>query len=69
MASPDAPADGACVFCAIVAHESPAYVVYEDRTTMAFLDLFPFELSLVRQGYLSPEDGWDRVTWWLFERA
>ncbi|MDQ1386313.1 MAG: hypothetical protein QOG65_3692 [Actinomycetota bacterium] len=34
-----------------------------------FLDLFPHELSLVRQGDLSPEDGWDRVTWWLFERA
>ncbi|MCU1464481.1 MAG: pseudaminic acid biosynthesis-associated methylase [Actinomycetia bacterium] len=34
-----------------------------------FLDLFPHELSLVREGYLSPEDGWDRVTWWLFERA
>jgi len=34
-----------------------------------FLDLFPHDLSLVRQGYLSPEDGWDRVTWWLFERA
>jgi pseudaminic acid biosynthesis-associated methylase len=34
-----------------------------------FLDLFPFELTLVREGYLSPEDGWDRVTWWLFERA
>jgi pseudaminic acid biosynthesis-associated methylase len=34
-----------------------------------FLELFPDELSLARQGYLSPEDGWDRVTWWLFERA
>ncbi len=34
-----------------------------------FLDLFPYELTLVRQGYLSPEEGWDRVTWWLFERA
>jgi ubiquinone/menaquinone biosynthesis C-methylase UbiE len=34
-----------------------------------FLDLFPHELTLVRRGYLSPEEGWDRVTWWLFERA
>jgi hypothetical protein len=34
-----------------------------------FEEEFPTELSLVRQGYLSPEDGWDRVTWWLFERA
>jgi histidine triad (HIT) family protein len=31
-----------CVFCAIVAHSAPAYVVYEDAATMAFLDLFPF---------------------------
>jgi histidine triad (HIT) family protein len=31
-----------CVFCAIAAHTSPAYFVYEDETTMAFLDLFPF---------------------------
>jgi pseudaminic acid biosynthesis-associated methylase len=34
-----------------------------------FLELFPHELTLVRQGYLSPEAGWDRVTWWLFERS
>ena len=34
-----------------------------------FLELFPYELTLVRQGYLSPEEGWDRVTWWLFERS
>jgi SAM-dependent methyltransferase len=34
-----------------------------------FLDLFPFDLTPVRQGYLSPEDGWNGVTWWLFERA
>jgi hypothetical protein len=34
-----------------------------------FLDLFPYELTLLRQGYLSPEEGWDRITWWLFERS
>jgi pseudaminic acid biosynthesis-associated methylase len=34
-----------------------------------FAELFPFDLTLVREGYLSPEDGWDRVTWWLFERS
>jgi len=31
-----------CVFCDIVAHRSPAYVVFEDAQTMAFLDIFPF---------------------------
>jgi pseudaminic acid biosynthesis-associated methylase len=34
-----------------------------------FEELFPLELTLLKQGYLSPEDGWDRVTWWLFERC
>jgi spore coat polysaccharide biosynthesis protein SpsF len=34
-----------------------------------FLDLFPFDLAPVREGHLPPEDGWERVTWWLFERA
>lgn len=31
-----------CVFCEIVAGRAPAYRVYEDAATMAFLDLFPF---------------------------
>ena len=35
-------ADVDCVFCGIVAHQAPAYVVYEDDSTLAFLDLFPF---------------------------
>ena len=34
--------DEACIFCRIVARRAPAYTVYEDETTMAFLDLFPF---------------------------
>jgi ubiquinone/menaquinone biosynthesis C-methylase UbiE len=33
-----------------------------------FEELFPDELALVREGFLGPEDGWDRDTWWLFER-
>ncbi|HXW67454.1 MAG TPA: HIT domain-containing protein [Thermoplasmata archaeon] len=39
------PADGRdpnCVFCAIVEGRAPAYKVYEDEATVAFLDLFPF---------------------------
>ena len=34
-----------------------------------FEELFPYELSRVREGYLGEEDGWDRTTWWLFERS
>jgi len=31
-----------CVFCAIVSRRSPAWIVYEDPSTLAFLDIFPF---------------------------
>jgi histidine triad (HIT) family protein len=31
-----------CVFCDIVARRSPAWIVYEDANTLAFLDIFPF---------------------------
>jgi len=34
-----------------------------------FLELFPYELTLVREDHLTLEAGWERVTWWLFERA
>ncbi len=30
-----------CIFCDIVAGKAPAYKVYEDAKTLAFLDLFP----------------------------
>lgn len=32
----------ACIFCAIVAGDAPAHRVYEDQTTLAFLDIMPF---------------------------
>ncbi len=31
-----------CVFCDIVTKRSPAWIVYEDADTVAFLDIFPF---------------------------
>jgi histidine triad (HIT) family protein len=31
----------ACVFCEIVAGRAPAHKIYEDKDTLAFLDLFP----------------------------
>lgn len=39
-----APAGGGkrCVFCDIINRRAPAYIVYEDATTLAFLDIFPF---------------------------
>jgi pseudaminic acid biosynthesis-associated methylase len=33
-----------------------------------FLDLFP-ELRLVERGFLGRDEGWDDVTWWLFDHA
>jgi diadenosine tetraphosphate (Ap4A) HIT family hydrolase len=30
-----------CIFCKIVRREAPASIVYEDETTMAFLDIRP----------------------------
>ncbi len=32
-----------------------------------FLELFP-NLTLHDQGFLSRDDGWDDVTWWVFEK-
>lgn len=48
-----------CVFCGIAAHTSPAYVVFEDEATMAFLDIFPFT-----RGHLLvvPKDHGERLT-------
>lgn len=34
--------DAQCIFCKIVAGELPAYTVYEDEHTLAFLDIAPF---------------------------
>jgi pseudaminic acid biosynthesis-associated methylase len=33
-----------------------------------FQEMFP-DLRLVNQGLLSRDEGWDDVTWWLFERS
>jgi pseudaminic acid biosynthesis-associated methylase len=33
-----------------------------------FAEMFP-ELELVDTGFLSRDDGWDDVTWWLFARS
>ncbi len=45
----------ACVFCSIVAGESPAHVVIDDELTMAFLDtkpLFPGHTLLVPRDHV-----------------
>ncbi len=42
MSSPDAAPSTRCVFCDIAEKRSPAWIVYEDPATVAFLDIFPF---------------------------
>jgi histidine triad (HIT) family protein len=42
MVSPTRTSEDGCVFCDIVARRAHAWIVYEDPSTMAFLDLFPF---------------------------
>lgn len=31
-----------CIFCKIISNQAPAYKIYEDATTLAFLDKTPF---------------------------
>jgi pseudaminic acid biosynthesis-associated methylase len=33
-----------------------------------FAERYPNDLTLVRQGFLGKDDGWDDVTWWLFQK-
>ncbi len=42
MAGSGAASADPCVFCDIVQRRSPAWVIYEDESTLAFLDIFPF---------------------------
>lgn len=34
-----------CAFCKIIAGKSPAYIVYEDESNIAFLDILPLRLG------------------------
>lgn len=40
VAAPSGPSK--CIFCEIIAGRAPDYRVFEDASTLAFLDLFPF---------------------------
>jgi hypothetical protein len=33
-----------------------------------YLEMFP-ELSLLKQGFLGRDEGWDNITYWLFEKS
>jgi len=37
--------DESCVFCKIVQKQAPASIIYEDKATMAFLDIRPLNLG------------------------
>ena len=42
MAGPGGSETADCLFCAIVERRLPGHIVYEDRESVAFLDLFPW---------------------------
>lgn len=63
------------VLCAEYYSPSPEEITYRDQDGALFrrdygtlfAELFP-ELELRDTGLLSKDEGWDDVTWWLFER-
>lgn len=63
------------VLCGEYYAEQPTEVQYRNQTGALFKrdfgalyrELFP-ELALRKQGFLSRADGWDDVTYWVFER-
>jgi len=66
---------GRYVLCAEYFAEEPVEVPYRGQEGALFKrdygalyrEQFP-ELRLVSEGFLGQDDGWDDVTWWLFER-
>ncbi len=58
MAPPEDP-PGSCIFCSIVRGGAPAFKVYEDSKTIAFLDLFPITRGHV---LVVPKRHVDRIT-------
>jgi hypothetical protein len=63
------------VYCGEYHSDIPTEIRYRDRDGILFKrsygtlfrEWFP-ELTLVDEGYLTKEQGFDRVTWHLFER-
>jgi len=66
---------GRYVLCGEYHAEEPTEVPYRGQQGALFkrdfgalyVELFP-ELVLVERGQLTPDEGWDDVTWWLLER-
>jgi histidine triad (HIT) family protein len=48
-----------CIFCAIAQKRSPAYIVYEDEDTLAFLDIAPLSRG---HTLVIPKAHVDRIT-------
>lgn len=64
---------GECIFCRIARGEAPAYIVYEDETSLVFLDIFPVEkghlLVTSKNHYESAHDAPPRVAAHVFTVA
>ena len=51
-----------------VTYRGEAGALFKRDYGRLYRELFP-ELRLVNDGFLERTDGWDDVTWWLFEKA
>jgi histidine triad (HIT) family protein len=59
MGGPGPVAAPPCIFCAIAQKKAPAYVIYEDGETMAFLDIAPLSRG---HTLIIPKAHVDRIT-------
>jgi len=48
-----------CIFCKIIRKEVPAYIVYEDEYSVAFLDINPISLGHI---LVVPKKHYERIT-------
>ncbi len=59
MGAPGSVAASSCIFCAIAQKRAPAYIVYEDEDTLAFLDIAPLSRG---HTLVIPKAHVDRIT-------
>lgn len=50
-----------------ISYRGESGILFKRAYGRLYLELFP-ELRLIDQGFLGQAEGWDDVTWWLFEK-
>lgn len=51
-----------------VSYQGQSGALFKRDYAKIYLNLFP-ELRLLKEGFLSKKDGWDDVTFWMFEKS